>query len=223
MQGQLSNVVLFPDIVQEELFEILDEIFDFAMHYYSRTIVNKMERLIEGMNISKEEGERIFQQLFFWQTFCSPIGLEQITIYQRYLLRNKANLRKRNVTVQEVLVKWLHLNPGFYMVENTDHSNGKVFILNDLFEGNSKLTYINSKNTRAPKRGEMITGMLFPMAGDYYIALKGILHIPIPLVKKVSSKIIPHYEINATSVKYKSNPQLYPSLLQITLDILGEV
>ncbi|WP_156288677.1 hypothetical protein [Oceanobacillus salinisoli] len=220
MARNIDKVVYFPDRVQNELFDILDDIFDFAIHSYRRILVHKTESIISDISVNKDLENQMFSPLIYWAIFCSPTGIRNNTIYHEYLLRNKEKLYKKHPKVKEVLVKWLIINPGFYDVVNDESLSGRVFMFRDLFSGIQKLVCVYSKKHPVPKKGELITGMLIPMGDGSYTALRGFIQIPNHLTNIVSSKIIPPSKAKAALLNHSNLSYLYPSLLKMTLQIM---
>ncbi|WP_373895394.1 hypothetical protein ACUL41_13705 [Virgibacillus natechei] len=220
MNAVKRNSFYFPNEEQEELFRVLDEIFYFSIQHFAGTIMEETEGIISRMNISDELAERIFPQLVWWTTFCSPVGVEQMTIFQRYLQLNKRRFENKSRFFQDVLVSWLSLNPGFYDVISDESESRKVFIFRDVFDGETKIVRIYQKSFLTPKCGEMITGLLIPMGNATYITQGSLFHIPEELAEKVIRVVIPHFKKHAVSTNYDFNPQLYPSLATITLEMM---
>ncbi|UJL47328.1 hypothetical protein KFZ58_05395 [Virgibacillus sp. NKC19-16] len=223
MKAVKNNSVYFPDKEQEDLLGVLDEIFYFLIQHFAETIMEETEHIISRMNISDTLAERIFPQLVWWTTFCSPIGSEKITIFQHYLQLNKHRFENKGSFTQDVLVSWLSLNPGFYHVLECESESDRVFIFKDVFGGDTKIVRINQRIFLTPKRGEIITGLLIPMGNATYITQGGLFHIPEELAQKVLRKIIPYFKKHAISTDYDFNPQLYPSLAMITLNMMEKV
>lgn len=217
-----SIVKHFPDVLKDELFGVIDELFFFLVHYYGEDVLRVTEEIISKMNVSEEVEEAIFPQLVWWAMFCSPIGEGGTTIYQKYLQTNKHKWERKSKKAKEVLVSWLHLNPGFYYVDGTESESGSVFFLSDLFEGKLKLLYMYNETFKSPKRGEMLTGLLLPMGNGSYMTQGWLFHIPAHLTQKVVREIIPYFERHAISPSYKFNPQLYPSMLTRTLEAMND-
>ncbi|PAV29648.1 hypothetical protein CIL05_09755 [Virgibacillus profundi] len=220
MKTQTSNLIYFPDKTQEKLFEIFDDVFSFSVNQFYQTILESMEEMISNMNISDELSERIFPQLVWWIIFCSRTGKNKLTIYQQYLQHNKNQWKKISPNVQEVLVSWLHLNPGYYYVDNTESKSGRVFLFNDVFEGKNKVVGIYNKRFQAPKYGQLITGFLLPIGEGIYTTPGGLFHIPKSLTENIDQEIVSYFKKHSTSPNYQFNPQLYPTLIKITLETL---
>lgn len=217
-----SDFIHASDRLRKELFAVLDELFFFLVNDYNEEILKLIDVLIAEMNISEEEEEAIFPQLVWWGTFCSPIGIEQKTIYQIYLQKNKHKLKKKRRQVQKVLVSWLQLNAGFYYVIEPEDEESCVYYLCDVFEGEIRRLSIQRELFQLPKSGEMLTGLLLPMGDDSYATLSGFYHIPQQLTQKIVQEIIPYFERHAVSPNYKLNPHLYPSLIKCTLQMITE-
>ncbi len=217
------NFIDTSDQLRNELFAVLDKLFFFMVSDYNEEILELIDGIISEMNVSKEVEEEIFPQLVWWGVFCSPIGLEQQTIYQRYLHKNRHELEKKDRVVQEVLVSWLQLSPGFYYVIKSVGGKPSVFYLRDVFAGEIKKLSIQKEPFQPPKSGEILMGLLLPMGNDdSYTTLSGFYHIPPQLSKKILQKIIPYFESHAISPVYKFNPHLYPTLVKETLRIITE-
>ncbi|OZU87548.1 hypothetical protein CIL03_15765 [Virgibacillus indicus] len=218
MKMQKNNVIYFPDKIQEELFGILDEIFNFAVHRFNHTITEKTEELIKDINVSDELSERIFPQLVWWVIFCSPSAQDKPSIYQQFLHKNKHRWQEKSLAIQEILVSWLSLNPGFHYVEDTNSESGRVFIFRDIFEDEIKIVGIYNKTFQAPQEGELIIGLLLPMGKGIYTTQGGLFHIPEPYTQKIVREVIPYYQKHSISPNYHLNPQLFPSMIKLALE-----
>lgn len=223
MKAIKDNIVYFPDKDQEELLGVLDELFYFSIQHFAETIMEETDAIISRMNISDALVERIFPQLVWWTTYCSPVGDEKLTIFERYLQSSKHKWEDKSIFFQEVLRSWRYLNPGYYYVLDDESESGRVFIFSDVFEGEIKLVNIRQKTFQAPKCGEIITGLLIPMGNATYITQGGLFHIPEELTQKITREIIPYFEKQSVSSNYECNPQLYPSLTVITLEMMEKV
>lgn len=219
---QKNNVVYFPDKMQEELFDILDEIFDFAVHRFNHTITEKTDELIKDINVSDNLSERIFPQLVWWVIFCCRSIKDKPSIYQQFLQENKHRWHEKSLAIQEILVSWLHLNPGFHYVEDTNSESGRVFIMRDIFDDEIKIVGIYNKTFQAPQNGELIIGMLLPMGEGIYTTQGGLFHVPGACKQEVLREITPYYENHSISSDYHNNPQLFPSMITLTLKTLDK-
>ncbi|WP_085992936.1 hypothetical protein [Oceanobacillus senegalensis] len=221
---KMDDILYIPSQTQKELFVILDEIFEFGTHYYRKKMVQQVEKMILKMDLGDREQEnQTFSQLVYWVIFCCPFGIENITIYQHYLLRNKLKLRRKNSEIQLVLAKWRCLNPGFYLVIKSDSLRGQVLIVRDIFEGNPKCVCLFHKNRQVLKHGDLITGMMLPIGNHTYTALNGLIQVPSESANRITRNIIPYFEQEASSRDYQFNPHLYPSLLHITLQEMERI
>ncbi|RDW19719.1 hypothetical protein [Oceanobacillus chungangensis] len=212
-----TNIVLFPDRVQEELFETLDDVFYYAITYFKEQINSIIESLFSGMKISSQLEDEIFSQLIYWSTYCLPIGAKKETIYQHYLQANKEIFEYRSLKVREVLASWLHLNPSFYYVEKSDSLSGRVFVLLDVFNEQSKIVCIYNRKFQAPKRGELISGLLMPMGDDTYTTLGGLIHLPGNNIEHVVNEMIAYAIKHRLGTSLENRRMLYPVLLLIAL------
>ncbi|RKQ33960.1 hypothetical protein [Oceanobacillus halophilus] len=217
MESKYDSFMYYPDYLQKNLFEILDDIFDFSLHNFRRKILAETEEIIVQLNYSKEIESDLMSQLIYWMIFCKPIEMENKTIYQHYLFRNKTKMRDKPTPVQKVLVNWLFLNPGFYIVESDNSLSGRVYIFRNMLDNRQKLVCVFHTHFQQMQRGDLITGMVMPMADESHSILRGFIRIPAPISKTIVSHIVPHFKKNASSGNYYANPQLYPSLLNITL------
>lgn len=217
-----SKIKYFPDVLKDELFGVIDELFFFLVNHYGEDVLEVTEEIISKMNVSEEVEEAVFPQLVWWAMFCSPIGEGETTIYQKYLQTNKYKWEKKSKKVKEVLESWLYLNPGFYYVDNTESESGRVFCLSDVFEGKIKLLCIYNETFKSPECGEMLTGLLLPMGNGSYLTQGWLFHIPKHLTQKVVCQIIPYFERHAISPSYRFNPQLYPSMLTRSLEAMKD-
>lgn len=217
-----SWINYFPGVVKNELFDTLDEIFFFLVNNFDKEILEITEEIISKMDVSDEVEEAIFQQLVWWGTFCAPIGPEGTTIYQRYLKKNEHKWENKSKAMKEGLASWLYLNPGFYYVDELESDSGRMFFLNDLFEGKIKLLRVHNEFYRQPKRGDFLTGLLLPTGNGTYITQGGLFHFPEHLTKKVVRDIISYFGQRAISSDYEFNPQLYPSMITLALKVVKE-
>ncbi|GAB3807059.1 hypothetical protein [Virgibacillus kimchii] len=215
-----SNIIYFPDKVQEELINVLDELVDYSVHYYKKEIVKATEWHLRRMNVSEKTENQIFTQLFWWTICCYRMPTSERTIYQEYLQAHKAEWKKKSFKVQQVLASWLEISPGFYYVEEDQSRSGKVFILRDIFEKKRKLVAVHSKQDRKPVKGEVISVMLLPMEDGSFISQGRIIHVSEDESAPVVHKLSQYYERNAVSPSYSLNPDLYPDLLKISLKAL---
>ena len=204
-----------------ELFDVLDDMFFFLVNNYHKEILPLIDGLIDNMNISEEIKEAIFPQLFWWATFCFPIGMEQTTIYQCYLQNNKEKLEGKSAWLQELLVSWQHLNPGFYYVNGSEIKVRGVYYLRDIFEKDVKLLTVNRALSPPPKPGELLIGLLLPLGNNCFTTLSALYPIPKRSVTNIVQDIIPQYEHHADYPNYRFNPQLYPYLIKRTLEIIN--
>lgn len=152
-------------------------------------------------------------QVAWWAIFYSPLGKGNITIFQSYLAKNLHRWESESGLFQQVLVSWLSINPSFYFVDNS--KSGRVFVLCDIFEAQTRIVYMYNDIYRMPKCGEIITGMLLPTGDGCYITPSGFFHIPELQSQIVFQEILPFYEKNLESPNYKFNSLLYPDLLNI--------
>ncbi|WP_164216077.1 hypothetical protein [Virgibacillus sp. YIM 98842] len=215
-----SNIIYFPDKVQEELINVLDELVDYSVRHYKKEIVEATENQLDKMNISERTENYIFTQLFWWTIYCYRLPPSQKTIYQEYLATHKKEWKKKSVTVQQVLASWLEISPGFYYVEEDRGRRGKAFIFRDIFEGNRKMVTIHSKRNRKPVPGEVVSVLLLPMEDGSFISQGRMIHIPKGASASIVNKISNYYEKHAISPSYAINRDLYPELLRISLEAL---
>ncbi|QGS68358.1 hypothetical protein CV093_06530 [Oceanobacillus sp. 143] len=138
MATKATNIVFFPDKVQEDLFDILDDVFYYSINCFKEKINTIIDELLSGMKISNELEEKIFSQLIYWSTYCLPIGTKKETIYEHYLQENSDRIEDKTLKVREVLSSWLQLNPSFYYVERDDSLSGRLFVLREVFSEQSK-------------------------------------------------------------------------------------
>ncbi|MFA1819768.1 hypothetical protein ACDX78_06160 [Virgibacillus oceani] len=214
-----SNIIYFPDKVQEELINVLDKLVDYAVQQYQKEIVEITEHYLKRMNISEKTENRVFTQMFWWTIFCYRMKLTRITVFQEFLKVNKEEWERKSMTVQQVLASWLNLSPGFYYVEN-DRS-GKFFIFRDIFEGDRKIVGVHSKGSRRPVQGEFVSVMLLPLEDGSFLSQGRIIYISETKSTTIVDKISSYYEKHAISPSYLLNPQLYPELLRIALEADG--
>jgi len=215
-----SNIIYFPDKVQGELMNVLDELVNYSVQYYKEEIVKATESHLDQMNISEKTENHIFTQLFLWTIYCYRMHLSHKTIYQEYLKAYKEGWKKKSATVQRVLASWLEISPGFYYVEEDKSRNGKIFIFRDIFEGNRKLVAVHSKRDRKLVQGGVVSVMLLPLEDGSFISQGRMIHIPEADSEAIVKKITNYYEKHAISPSYVLNSDLYPSLLRISLEAL---
>ncbi|RDW17563.1 hypothetical protein CWR48_13655 [Oceanobacillus arenosus] len=217
MKTKVTNIVYFPDKVQEDLFEILDDVFYYSISYFREKMNTIIEKVLTGMKISNEQEEEIFPQLVYWATYCLPIGTEEKTIYQHYLEENQEVIWGRSLKVQEVLASWLQLSPSFYYVEKDDSLSGRVFVLREIFSEQSEIVCIYNRMFQAPKRGELISGMLMPMGDDTYTTIGGLIHLSGNNLEQTVNEIIAYAIKHRAGTKLVNRRLLYPILLLIAL------
>jgi hypothetical protein len=215
-----SNIIYFPNKVQEELINVLDELVDYSVHHYKKEIVKATEQHLEKMNISEKTENDIFTQMFWWTIFCYRMPLTGRTVFQEYLKAHKVEWKKKSITVQQVLASWLELSPGFYYVEDDKSRSGKVFIFRDIFEGTRKIVGVPSKRVHKPLQREVVSVMLLPMEDGSFITQGRMIHTPEAKSASIVNKISNYYEKHAISPSYALNPDLYPELLRIALEAL---
>lgn len=220
MAQKQNNIIYFPDRVQEELINVLDELVDYSVHHYQKEIVEATEWHLAKMNISEDTENHIFTQLFWWTIFCYRKPLNERTVFQEYLKAHKEEWKRKSMTVQQVLASWLELSPGFYYVEEDKSSTGKVFIFRDLFEGNRKIVCVHSKGDQKPMKGEVVSVILLPLEDGGFLSQGRIIHIPKANSASIITKISIYYDKHAISPNYSLNPELYPELLRIALEAL---
>jgi hypothetical protein len=213
-----SNIVYFPDKVQEELVNVLDELVDYSVNHYKKEIVEATEHHLRTMNISEKTENHIFTQLFWWTIYCYRMPASQRTIFQEYLKAHKAAWKKKSMAMQQVLASWLEISPGFYYVEKDQSRSGKVFIFRDIFEGDRKLVTVHSTHNKKPVQGDVISVLLLPMEDGSFISQGRIIRIPAAESVSVVHKLSNYYKKNAISPSYALNPELYPELLRISLE-----
>lgn len=220
MKVKTNNVVYFTEKVREDLFHVLEEVVYFSIIHFDRPIKQAAEEIVQGMDVREEY--KIYPTLVWWKVFCSPSGSEGVTIFQRYLQLNKHKWRNKSAYFQEMLVCWMHLNPGFNQVEDDASISGRVFVLKDMFEQSPKLISLLQKDFQAPKQGELISGLLIPAGHRIYISSGKLFHIPEQEAATVIEKITPYSEKHQASPHYRFNPQLYPSMITMAFESVGD-
>ncbi|WP_100011218.1 hypothetical protein [Lentibacillus sediminis] len=222
MKVKTDNTVYFTEKVRNDLFHVLEEVVYFSITRFDRPIKHAAEEIVGGMDVREEYKDRIYPTLVWWKVFCSPSGSEGLTIFQRYLQLNKHKWRNKPAYFQEMLASWMYLNPGFYRVEDDESISGRVFVFKDVFEQSTKLITLFQKNFQTPKRGELISGLLIPIGHGKYISPGKLFHIPEQEAASVIEKITPYFEKHHESPHYRFNPQLYPSMITMTLESVGD-
>ncbi|RLL43711.1 hypothetical protein D8M04_12365 [Oceanobacillus piezotolerans] len=200
----MSRVLYFPNALHEELFDILDDVVDFAIHRYSSVILTEAEKQMERMDICRELERTVFRQLFYWYIFCSQNGDSQPTIYQQYFQYKRAELEKKREKVKEILIGWERVKHSFYLVSKADSRSGKVFVTYDVLKKDVHVSIIPIHNHHFPKEGEMIAGLFLPIGENTNIALQELIYFP----EYIAASLITQLDTLHT----KSIP--YPKLLK---------
>ncbi|MFB4169482.1 hypothetical protein [Virgibacillus sp. JSM 102003] len=209
-----ENVFYIHDKLLHDLFDLLQELIQFASDNYGEVLNEQIGNITDKMDVSEGLAEKTFFQVAWWAVICSPLAGEDKTIFQLFLAKKRHVLRKKSNLFQQVVASWLSSSPGFYYVDDDKSSSGRVFVVSDIFECRPRIVCMYNDIYQMPESGEVITGMLLPIGDGSYITPAGFFHIPEHLSQTVFQEILPLYEKNLKSPNYEFN--LYPKLLMIS-------
>ncbi|GAB3061703.1 hypothetical protein [Virgibacillus ainsalahensis] len=214
----MDNIVNFPD--RKKAIHLLDDIIRFSIDHYSLEVMEMTESMLDNMNISKELSEKAHPHIVYWFIFCKPFGDDNITIYERYLSYNRDKWEDRSEAFHDTLMKWSRLSPGFYYVDYEESISDNAFLFRDVYEGEPKFAWFSQKEFQTPLKGSVVSGLLMPLEDGLFTPLGDVFQIPEHLNDEIVREVTTYFEKHHTSQNYMLNPQLFPSLLHITLEIM---
>ncbi|WP_186579976.1 SEC-C domain-containing protein [Aquibacillus kalidii] len=152
------NVVEFnPTIYNTELYQLHDQLIDFAIKVHGDTLTNQADKFKGAFS---EETEKAFNScLTLWSILNVPVQQTDETIFNLFF--KKYNSKFRFTRTKEVFSNWGQHSPSIFEVIEIEVNN--QFTVKDLF---SKETYqVPNKENNEYEIGELLTGTLVPFIG----------------------------------------------------------
>ncbi len=178
----------FPNERKGELFEIVNEVMDYAIRYFDGFLIHHLERNLSSYSKSKGKRKIEFKHhLFWWIVFCQPLDDRKTTIFQEFI-RQTWSRWKFDPTLLYVIASWVNIQPGFYLIMEviSDHD----LIVKDLLNGEVKPVSVYNENFKIPQQDDLLTGLLLSYCDGTYSPIFDFLVIPSPFTTRFTQNLV---------------------------------
>lgn len=176
MTTMQNNVVYYTKKIHDELCDFLNDVLLFSFNHYGEGMNKSIEMILSKYPVSQEGKDVLFRQFIWLVIFCYPSKVDGMTIYQEYISHHQRNIRTKSIKLQEILMSWSQLMPGFYRVIESGRRTGKVFLFQDIFSDVTKVVCYYGRKMETPRNGDFVTGLLIPFNEAIYITGSRLLH-----------------------------------------------
>lgn len=208
-----TEVRLFSEKVNDQLYDLVRELSNFAISEYGETLEQMEEDYFKQFSFSEEEEEYLVPYHLFWAIFFAKVGPNNKTVYEMFLLRNKKRFKSKPL-LEKALNSWKSVSPSFFFIE--EKIEDRVVGLYDVFEEKGKLVIVDEETYNKVEHGDLLTGTVLPYADHGYFSVIDLLFIPGPLRFSIGHMLKSYMAISKRAPKDFLSSQ-YPEMLRRTL------
>jgi tetratricopeptide (TPR) repeat protein len=157
-----KEVVPITSIVDNELMQIQQDIFGFAMSHYQEEMEEILYEEYEGVDFPHEDLENVFMITgFTWGIFTVPVKGNK-RIIDLFITQNQTKISRPST--REVVRSWANGKPTISLLVD---NHGHEMLVEDIFTGEKKVVHILNPDLADVEPGSILFGILLPL-GDKF-------------------------------------------------------